>query len=218
MTFPQAEQDPQPRGTSGYWGNLPAFRTLVACPSADHSFSAPHSIYMRTLLSEHEVGQGVKRMADQIVSIYGSAPLTVVGVLTGSVVLLADMIRHLTMPLRVGVVQASSYRGATRRGPLVINSDLMPDIAQHDVLIVDDIFDTGHTLVELIALMNKLGPTSIRTAVLLRKTGQQQVDLQPDIVGFEIPNEFVVGYGLDYRDEYRNLPYVAALDPADLRN
>ena len=171
---------------------------------------------MKTLLTEEQVTTGVRRMARAVATVYGDRPLTIVGVLTGSVVLLADMIRLLSMPLRVGVVQASSYRGATRRGPLVINSDLMPDIARHDVLVVDDIFDTGNTLVELLALMEQLGPTSIRTAVLLRKTGQQQVDLQPDFVGFEIPNEFVVGYGLDYRDLYRNLPYVAALESQDL--
>jgi hypoxanthine phosphoribosyltransferase len=172
---------------------------------------------MRTLLSEEEVRAGVARLAGRIVETYGDSPLTIVGVLTGSVVLLADIIRQLSMPLRVGVVQASSYRGATTRGPLVINSDLMPDIANHDVLIVDDIFDTGHTLLELIALMKKLGPTSIRTAVLLRKLGQQQVTLQPDFIAFDIPNEFVVGYGLDYQDAYRNLPYVAALEAEDLR-
>ena len=173
---------------------------------------------MRTLISESEVREGVQRLASEITATYGDGPLTIVGVLTGSVVLLADMIRLLTMPLRVGVVQASSYRGATSRGPLVINSDLMLDIAQHDVVIVDDIFDTGNTLAELIELMQKLGPTSVRTAVLLRKTGQQEVAIKPDFVAFEIPNEFVVGYGLDYRDEYRNLPYVGALDPEDLRS
>ena len=173
---------------------------------------------MRTLLSKEEVEQGVSNMAREIVETYGDKPLTIVGVLTGSVVLLADMIRKLSMPLRVGVVQASSYRGAIRRGPLVINSDLMPDIANQDVLVLDDIFDTGHTLVELLSLMDTLGPTSIRTAVLLRKFGQQEVELQPDFVGFDIPNEFVVGYGLDYRDEFRNLPYVAYVEPDDLRD
>jgi hypoxanthine phosphoribosyltransferase len=155
-------------------------------------------------------------LSQEVVDAYGAEPLTIVGVLTGSVVLLADMIRQLTMPLRVGVVQASSYRGAMRRGPLVINSDLMPDIADHDVLVVDDIFDTGHTLEELLVLIKQLGPTSIRSAVLLRKTGQQEVDLQPDFVGFDIPNAFVVGYGLDYQDQYRNLPYIACLEPEDL--
>ena len=171
---------------------------------------------MRTLLDRDEVHGGVARLSQEIVNAYGTQPLTIVGVLTGSVVLLADMIRQLTMPLRVGVVQASSYRGATRRGPLVINSDLMPDIANHDVLVVDDIFDTGNTLAELLTLIKQLGPTSVRSAVLLRKTGQQEVDLQPDFVGFDIPNEFVVGYGLDYQDQYRNLPYIACLDPEDL--
>ena len=155
-------------------------------------------------------------MAAEITAKFEGRPLTIVGVLTGSVVLLADMIRQLSMPLRVGVVQASSYRGATRRGPLVINSDLMPDIADCDVVVVDDIFDTGHTLVELIAMMEKLGPNSVHTAVLLRKLGQQEVELEPDFVGFEIPNEFVVGYGLDYRDAYRNLPFVGSLDEDDL--
>ncbi|MCP4193508.1 MAG: hypoxanthine phosphoribosyltransferase [Planctomycetaceae bacterium] len=173
---------------------------------------------MKTLISKEQVTDGVTRMSQEITDTYGNRPLTIVGVLTGSVVLLADMIRQLSMPLRVGVVQASSYRGATQRGPLVINSDLMPGIANHDVLILDDIFDTGHTLVELISLMTKLGPKSIRTAVLLRKVGQQEVDLEPDFVGFDIPNEFVVGYGLDYEDEYRNLPYVACLEPKDLRD
>lgn len=171
---------------------------------------------MKTLLSEQEVTAGVRRMADEINSFYGDLPLTIVGVLTGSVVLLADLIRQMTMPLRVGVVQASSYRGATSRGPLVINSDLMPDIAKQNVLIVDDIFDTGHTMLELIELMHKLSPTSIRSAVLLQKTGQQEVELRPDFVGFDIPNEFVVGYGLDYQDQYRNLPYVASLEPHDI--
>lgn len=172
---------------------------------------------MRTLLSQAEISKGVLRLATEINQTYGNSPLTIVGVLTGSVVVLADMIRLLTMPLRVGVVQASSYRGATQRGPLVINSDLMPDIANQDVLVVDDIFDTGHTMVELLQLMEKLGPTSIRSAVLLRKTDQNEVDLQPDFVGFDIPNEFVVGYGLDYQDRFRNLPYVAALDPDDIQ-
>ncbi|MCA9216006.1 MAG: hypoxanthine phosphoribosyltransferase [Planctomycetales bacterium] len=171
---------------------------------------------MKTLISEPEVNEAVCRMADEINGFYGDSPLTIVGVLTGSVVLLADLIRQMTMPLRVGVVQASSYRGATTRGPLVINSDLMPNIAKQDVLIVDDIFDTGHTMLELIDLMHKLAPISIRSAVLLQKTGQQQVELCPDFVGFEIPNEFVVGYGLDYQDQYRNLPYVAALESHDI--
>lgn len=171
---------------------------------------------MKILLDEEQVRQGVRKMACEISDCYGDRALTIVGVMTGSVVLLADVIRQLKMPLRVGVVQASSYRGGTERGKLSINSELMPDIADREVLLVDDIFDTGHTLEEVIAQMDRLGPTSIRSAVLLRKQGRQEVDLQPDFVAFEIPDEFVVGYGLDYQDAYRNLPFVASLEPDDL--
>ncbi len=172
---------------------------------------------MKTLLSETELRAGVERMAAEINEHYQGRPLTIIGVLTGSVVLLADLIRLLEMPLRVGVVQATSYRGATTtRGDLHINSELMPDIAGRDVLLVDDIFDTGHTLAEVIRLMKEMGPTSVRSCVLLLKQGRQEVDLPVDHVGFDIPNEFVVGYGLDYQDEYRNLPFLGALEEADL--
>ena len=105
----------------------------------------------------------------------------------------------------------------TTRGSVVINSNLLPVIAHHQVLVVDDILDTGHTLVDITSLINSMGPRSVRTAVLLRKIGRQQVDLIPDFVGFDIPDEFVVGYGLDYHDKYRHLPYVAALDPEDMQ-
>ena len=171
---------------------------------------------MKVLLDEDQVRDGVGRMAGRIRERFENRPLTIVGILTGSVVLLADLIRLLDMPLRVGVVQASSYRGGTERGKLVINADLMLDITGRDVLLVDDIFDTGHTLVEVIALMQELGPKSVHSAVLLRKQGRQQVEQGPDFAAFEIPDEFVVGYGLDYQDAYRNLPFVAALEPDDV--
>ncbi len=170
---------------------------------------------VKILLSEQQIQERVGKMAEQVNRCYGQRPLTIVGVLTGSVMLLADLIRQLTMPLRVGVVQASSYRG-TSRGKLTINSDLMPDIRGRDVLLVDDIFDTGHTLVEVKTLVSDLGPTSVRSAVLLRKKDRQAVSAEPDFVGFDIPDEFVVGYGLDYHDAFRNLPYVATLEPEDI--
>src|SRR5262245_10263106 len=135
---------------------------------------------MYTLLSEDELRAGVKRLAANIAATYGHRPLTIVGVLTGSVVLLADLMRELGMPLRVGVVQAQSYRNGTERGELVVNYELMLDIRGRDVLVVDDIFDTGHTLGELLGKLAELGPTSVRSAVLLRKHGRQQVALVPD--------------------------------------
>jgi len=172
---------------------------------------------MRTLLSKEQLHDGVMRIADQIMRCYADRQLTIVGVLTGSVVLMADLIRVIDLPMRVGVLQASSYRGATTtRGELVINSELMLDISGRDVLLVDDIFDTGHTLVRTLEKMREFEPTSIRSAVLLRKHGRQEVEYQPDFVAFDIPDEFVVGYGLDYEDMYRNLPFLAALEPEDI--
>ena len=173
---------------------------------------------MKTLLTEAELEAGVSNMAAQIEQAYAGRQLTIVGVLTGSVVIMADLIRQIDLPMRVGVIQASSYRGATTvRGELTINSELMIDIADRDVLLVDDIFDTGHTITQVIEKMREFGPASIQTAVLLHKKEQQEVDYRPDYCAFHIPNEFVVGYGLDYEDMYRNLPYLAVLEKADLQ-
>ena len=171
---------------------------------------------MRILLDAAAVREGVVRLAREIAAEYGERPLTILGVMTGSLVLLADLIRLLEMPLRVGVLQASSYRRGTTRGELTIQDSMMPDVVGREVLVIDDIFDTGHTLAEVAARLASLGPKSLRTAVLLRKTGRQEVRFEPDFAVFSIPNEFVVGYGLDYQDAFRNLPHIAVLEPHDL--
>jgi hypoxanthine phosphoribosyltransferase len=172
---------------------------------------------VKTLLTAEQLRDGVDRMGRDIAEYYGDRPLTIVGVLTGSIVLLADVIRRLTMPLRIGLVQASSYRGAAiDPGQLTVNFDLLPDVKGHHVLVVDDIFDTGKTLVALLEELRKHEPASIRTAVLLRKHGRKSVAMEPDHVAFEIPNAFVVGYGLDYQDAYRNLPHLAALEEHEI--
>jgi hypoxanthine phosphoribosyltransferase len=190
---------------------------LDGFPRQVENLSYARGTAVKKLLSEDQLREGVRRLAAEISTWYKDRPLTIVGVLTGSLVVLADLIRHLEMPLRVGLVQARSYRGGvTRPGELSINADLLPDIKGRDVLLLDDIFDTGHTLCCLLAQLDKLGPQSVRIAVLLKKRGRQEVELAPDYVGFEIPDEFVVGYGLDYNDLYRNLPYLAALEPADM--
>lgn len=172
---------------------------------------------MKTLLTEEALKSGVARMAREISAAYGDQPLTIVGVLTGSIVLMADLIRLLEMPLRVGVISASSYKGEVTRGDLTINSDLMLEVTHRHVLLIDDIFDTGHTLLGLVRRLQEYQPASVRCAVLLRKDGRRDVEYHPDFVGFDIPDEFVVGYGLDYRDEYRNLPFVAALEPHEIQ-
>jgi len=169
---------------------------------------------MRVLLTEEQLHQGVRRLADEIRQHYSGRPLTIVGVLIGSAVLLVELIRLLDVPLRVELVQARGHRhGSPRPGPRVIDLDLLSsDVKGRDVLLIDDIFDTGRTLWELIPQIDELGPASVHSPVLLRKQGRCEVPVQPDFVAFDIPDEFVVGYGLDYRDMYRNLPYVAALD------
>jgi hypoxanthine phosphoribosyltransferase len=172
---------------------------------------------MKILLSKEELHDGVAAMAAKIEQAFEGRQLTIVGVLTGSVVLVADLIRHIDQPMRVGVIQASSYRGATTtRGDLIINSELMLDITGRDGLLVDDIFDTGHTLKKVVEKLHDFKPASVRSAVLLRKEGRQEADYEPDFVAFKIPDEFVVGYGLDYEDMYRNLPYLGALEKDDL--
>jgi hypoxanthine phosphoribosyltransferase len=173
-------------------------------------------LLMKILLSEETLRDGIVRMAQRIDASYGDRPLTVVGVMTGSILLLADLMRLLSMPLRVGVVQARSYGADAQRGPLRIDADLLPDVHGQDVLLLDDIFDTGHTLTELRRRFDALSPSSVRAAVLLRKQGCQQVGQVPDFIGFDIPDVFVVGYGLDFRDRYRNLPHVAALTPEEM--
>jgi hypoxanthine phosphoribosyltransferase len=172
---------------------------------------------MRILLNENELHAGVERLATKIDDHYGDhRPLTVIAVMTGSLVLFADLIRRLSMPQRVGVIRASSYRGGTTSGELRVDTDMMIDVSGRDVLLVDDIFDTGRTLDRLVDMMHAMGAKSAKTAVLLHKQRDHAVDVRPDFVAFKIPDEFVVGYGLDYLDMYRNLPFLAVLEPAEI--
>lgn len=168
---------------------------------------------MRVLIPEDKIRERVDLVAAQIAAAYEGRPLTIVAVLTGSLVFLADLIRRLDLPLRIALVQASSYRGATTTpGELHVQAELLPDLKGRHILLIDDILDTGKTLKHMVEHLRGLGIASVRTAVLLRKEGRQEVAIEPDFVGFTIPNEFVVGYGLDYDDEYRNLPFIAVLD------
>lgn len=172
---------------------------------------------MKTLLTEAEIHAGIVNLAQQLTDRYGETPLTIVGVLTGSLVFMADLIRQLRMPLRVGLVQASSYRGAvTEHGRLAVNTGWLPQVEGRHVLLVDDIFDTGHTLAAMLGELITRRPASLASAVLLAKQERAEVTLRPDYSVFEIPNVFVVGYGLDYNDHFRNLPYVAEMEAADL--
>jgi hypoxanthine phosphoribosyltransferase len=171
---------------------------------------------MQILLSAERVQERVAELARQIAADYDHQPVTIVGVLTGCLMFLADLVRHLDLPLRIALIQANSYRGAvTNPGRLRIHPDLLPDLSGRHVLLLDDILDTGQTLASLIEHLRGLEIASLRIAVLLRKQGRQQIPLEPDYCGFDIPNAFVVGYGLDYNDEYRHLPYIAVLDESN---
>ena len=172
---------------------------------------------METLLSPTVIAERVVELGRTITNLYRGRPLTVLGVLHGSVVLVADLIRVIDIPHQIGFVRASSYRGETTvSGHLTINTELLPAIAGRDVLLVDDIFDTGRTMVGLLDALNRHHPASIRTVVLLWKQGRSEVSITPDYHGFQIPDVFVVGYGLDYNDDYRHLPQIAVLDAHEI--
>ncbi len=137
--------------------------------------------------------------------------MVVVSLLNGTVMFLADLIRQLSLPLRLDFIGVSSYGPATRSGELVFTKELRLSVRGRDVLLVDDILDTGKTLARVLAKLQGLEPRRIRTCVLLSKTARRLEKIQADYVGFEIPDFFVVGYGLDFAERYRNLPFVGVL-------
>lgn len=166
----------------------------------------------RTLVTASEIGARVKEVAGQISNDYaGKEPLAVVGVLKGAFIFLADLTRALTVDHTVDFLALSSYgKGAKSSGAVRILMDLREPIVDQHVLIVEDIVDTGRTLAYLLQTLKGRRPASLRTCVLLRKKGKN-VDVPIDYLGFEIPDVWVVGYGLDYAERYRTLPFIAEL-------
>jgi hypoxanthine phosphoribosyltransferase len=167
----------------------------------------------RVLVAEGELLARVTELGRAIARDYAQTTPVLVGVLHGAIPFVADLMRRLPIDVTVDFVRASSYgAGTVSAGAVRLVVDLTVDIADRDVLIVDDIIDTGLTLAALKRAFEARGPRSVRTCVLLDKGGRRQADVAIDYVGFRIPNVFVVGYGLDYDGLYRNLPHVAALD------
>ncbi len=167
---------------------------------------------MDILIPADKIRQRVGELASQVAADYAGRPVTIVGVLTGCLMFLADLVRHLDLPLRIGLIQASSYRGErTTPGDLHIDPALLPDVRGRHILLLDDILDTGRTLAALCEHLRRVGVASLKVGVLLRKVGRQVVPFEPDYCGFEIPDAFVVGYGLDYNDEHRHLPDILIL-------
>jgi len=167
---------------------------------------------MEVLITAEEIRNRLESLAKEIVQAFGGKPVTVVGILNGCLMFVADLVRQIDLPLRVAFVTASSYRGnTTAPGKLVIRDELLPDINGRHILLLDDILDTGKTLTRVVAHLIDKGAASVKVGVLLRKTGRQEVPFEPDFVGFTIPDKFVIGYGLDFNDEYRHLPFIGVL-------
>ena len=165
------------------------------------------------LITEAQIAARIAELSREIERDFGGRELVVVAVLNGTVMFLADLIRHLDLPLRLDFVGVSSYGVGTQSGELVFTKELRLDVQGRDVLLVDDILDTGKTLERVIAKLRQLKPNEIKTCVLLEKAARRECDVKADYIGFSIPNLFVVGYGLDYAERYRNLPFVGVLRP-----
>src|SRR3954470_24241710 len=167
----------------------------------------------RILITETQIAGRLRQISRQIERDFARREMVVVSLLNGTVMFLADLIRNLSLPLRLDFIGVSSYGAGTESGELVFTKELRIDVQGRDVLLVDDILDTGKTMSRVLAKLRQLKPREIKTCVLLDKTERRVEKVQADYVGFSIPNLFVVGYGLDYAERYRNLPFVGVLHP-----
>jgi hypoxanthine phosphoribosyltransferase len=165
----------------------------------------------RVLITEAQLAQRVAEMAQMIQHDFSGRETVIVSLLSGTVMFLADLIRHLNLPLRLDFMGVSSYGAGTESGQLVFTKELRLDVRNRDVLLVDDILDTGKTMLRVLEKLKALRPRRIRTCVLLNKAARRVENVKADYIGFEIPDYFVVGYGLDFAERYRNLPFIGVL-------
>ncbi len=172
----------------------------------------------RILASKDTLEETIRRLAAQISQDYAGKEVLLIGILKGAFIFLADLARHLTIPHTVDFMSLSSYGAtATTSGEVRIIMDLRTFIRGKHAIIVEDIIDTGHTLLYLQQLLGARQPASLRTCVLLSKPDRRKVTVPIDYLGLEIPDDWVVGYGLDYAERYRTLPYIAVLKPSVFR-
>ena len=167
----------------------------------------------RVLITDEQIARRIKTLAKEIERDFQGHEMVVVSLLNGTVMFLADLIRHLNLPLRLDFMGVSSYGSGTESGELVFTKELRLDVRGRDVLLVDDILDTGKTMSRVLPKIRALNPRQIKICVFLDKPSRRTHDIQADYVGFEIPDFFVVGYGLDFAERYRNLPFVGVLHP-----
>ena len=165
------------------------------------------------MIAESEIARRVDALAAEINGFFaGTNKLVVVGLLRGSFIFIADLARHLTVPVEIDFIEASSYGNSTESSREVrILKDLRGEIEGRDVLVVEDIVDTGHTLAHVLAILRTRSPARLETCALLSKPSRREVEVPVRWIGFEIPDEFVVGYGIDYAQRNRNLPHIGAV-------
>ena len=170
---------------------------------------------LEILLTEEQIKGRIEELGKELSAEYADKDPVVVGVLKGVVVFYADMVRKLTVPCQTDFMWISSYAGANSTNKMVVRQDVTADIKGRHVLILEDIYDTGNSLTFVYEHLLAKEPASIKICTLLDKPSRRKegITLKADYVGFEVPNAFVVGYGLDYNEHYRNLPYVGILKP-----
>lgn len=166
----------------------------------------------KILVTQQDLAEITKKLGEQITKDYAGKKLLMVGVLKGSIYFLTDLSRNIDLPCNIDFIQASSYgAGTVTSGEIKITKDIAGDLSGYDVLLVEDILDTGRTLKHIHDMLSKRNPQSISVITLLDKPARREVDIYADYVGVDVPNAFVVGYGLDYNQLYRNLPYIGIL-------
>lgn len=172
---------------------------------------------LTTYISEQQIQQAVCRIAKEIEADYKNKPdsnLLLVGILKGSTVFMTDLMRKIDMPLAIDFMSVSSYgKGTASTGNVKINMDLNINASDYDIIIVEDILDSGYTLSKLIQLLNTRKPKSLKVCTLLDKPERRKAEVRLDYCGMCIEDKFIVGYGLDYGERYRNLPYIAIIEP-----
>lgn len=172
----------------------------------------------RILITDRMLAARIATLGREIERDFRGRELVVVALLNGTVMFIGDLLRQLSQPLRLDFMGVSSYGKGTESGDLVFTKELRLDVRGRDVLLVDDILDTGRTVRRVLEKLRLLGPRRIKVCVLLDKPSRRVEKVKPDYVGFQIPDAFVVGYGLDYAEKYRNLPFVGVLKPEMYRN
>ena len=168
---------------------------------------------LKVLITEEEIKTRIEELGRELSREYDGKDPVVLGVLKGVVVFYADMIRHITVPCQMDFMCLSSYQGTTSTGNMIVKQDMSVDVEGRHVLILEDIYDTGSSLNYTYHHIMSKNPASVKICTLLDKPEGRKVELDADYVGFTIPDAFVVGYGLDYAEKYRNLPYIGILKP-----